>query len=910
MPRIRLTQRRAMLRKAQKQSSERIQELLRPVFKQQFKKVERFLRKSNLRKKLNKIDVSDLLKHQGPGDHANGSPQSVHDPNSDAAWKEHVVKSGDELEWKVIARPNGQDSGRRVARAFISSEGDLISVTASNSSTPEDNVFVDTPFASHNLFAQNVLKSTNRRDLGGMDGYEAGAIADGYIRINASKNTDGSEAYIQITSMKYSKTQLKNLTFDIPKLVPGQDPSKVTFRWEALELDSNPKYDGWENPRGTLEELIRAKFLVEDEENKKILLKFETLEMAKGEAKGHPFRGNQWTEGSQESYADFWKPKSIEEIPDTSAHPLFRESNYGIWGGSHSSSWAITGESAELLGIPGYERAREEERKTYRTQAQKMLEKISADETGAEEALYHGFENTAKINWEVGSTFRLPLTACAGEPDTISYGIRGTVQDQKGEPTLLVFPKKTPIVAYSKWKKSDAQEFGYVYSEAITAGEFKVKSVEVQVYPYAWQHDPEARDAYLLKVKVVELEFVDKLEMKKAQDITREIAQCLSSQAAWQIEEDHQSKKAESLLKVQELFKAPSAPPAKPGEWDNFKRALMIALLMGLFEALDSFADIENEFWSSRSQEELSYDAGILIGAYQLRTGRPLEDIAKTTLEGVERLVAKWYDDNASFPDLIRSLDRYFNDTRLATIATTETGNLLAQMTLQQLVEYGLENWYWDAMGEDPCHSPLFIQGVTYKGCSDLNGRRFKVGDPMPPDASHPSCQCIPTPMTIDRNNQPDRTSTIGDQHPKAPPAGPLTPIRPVGLTKGEAAGHPFRGNQWTSEYPRGSTISEEDLEGFDIPDETENSPFRRWLDSGEVDLVEVPLSEVIQPEGLISEPNKSIEYQLDTWRAGQRVPIIAAHLKGDKYVISDGGHRLQAWAKKHEKIPLLVTRP
>lgn len=250
------------------------------------------------------------------------------------------------------------------------------------------------------------------------------------------------------------------------------------------------------------------------------------------------------------------------------------------------------------------------------------------------------------------------------------------------------------------------------------------------------------------------------------------------------------------------LFQAAGSPTENEEEWNAWKKALLIALLLGLFQATDDLAEVENLFWLSRGQDELTYDAETLILAYQLRTGRPLESIALATFVAIERLIREWYVSDDTFPQLLVQLNRYFNDVRIKTIARHEVGNLLSQMVAQQMVSYGLKNWYWDAMGENPCKNDIHIKGITYEGCSDLNGRHFILGDPMPPDAAHVGCQCLPT-IREDLRKPIDRKSTVGDQHPKAPRAGPLKQPRTRRfLNKGEAPGHPFRGNQWTGKYP------------------------------------------------------------------------------------------------------------
>jgi GNAT superfamily N-acetyltransferase len=188
---------------------------------------------------------------------------------------------------------------------------------------------------------------------------------------------------------------------------------------------------------------------------------------------------------------------------ETSAHPVSRVDS-GAWGSSHGLSRAMAALAAERMGIPGY---RKNSVTPYPEPVEEFLRRIAGDKVGAEEPLYHGFQNVGGLKFKPGSTFRLPLTATAGDiEDVVGYGKRSDIEDQEGEPTVIAFPKGTPIVAYSKWNKTDAQEFGHVYSEAITAGEFRVTKVRTMM-ARSGQHDRKMGKHYPhTRVRVVDVE--------------------------------------------------------------------------------------------------------------------------------------------------------------------------------------------------------------------------------------------------------------------------------------------------------------------------------------------------------------------------------------------------------------------
>lgn len=180
-----------------------------------------------------------------------------------------------------------------------------------------------------------------------------------------------------------------------------------------------------------------------------------------------------------------WAPTPEDYAPpDTSSHKVLRMPGASVWGYSHSGSSLITGESAKQMGIVGYEDMDPSQEAIKVTT--RMLEAIASDAVGAEEPLYHAFENKAGTTFRPGDTMQLPLTAAAGKPET-GYATRMEHESQEGAPTVFVFPKGTKMVAYGKWptkpgqrnyEEGNAKEFGHVYSEAIVAGKFRVVKVE------------------------------------------------------------------------------------------------------------------------------------------------------------------------------------------------------------------------------------------------------------------------------------------------------------------------------------------------------------------------------------------------------------------------------------------------
>lgn len=179
-----------------------------------------------------------------------------------------------------------------------------------------------------------------------------------------------------------------------------------------------------------------------------------------------------------------WTSPSKDYTPPPVTHQRLRMKGIGTWGGSHQGSSAMTGEAAKVMGIPGWREL--DPPKEAKAVVARMLEAIHADAAGSEEPLYHSFQNVAKTVFKPGDTMDLPLVAAAGQAET-GYATRMNQEDQSGAPTVFAFPKGTPMVAYGMWpikptdrgyEDGNAKEFGYVYSEAIVAGRFRVVKVE------------------------------------------------------------------------------------------------------------------------------------------------------------------------------------------------------------------------------------------------------------------------------------------------------------------------------------------------------------------------------------------------------------------------------------------------
>lgn len=185
---------------------------------------------------------------------------------------------------------------------------------------------------------------------------------------------------------------------------------------------------------------------------------------------------------------------------DDPVHPVIRDK--GLWGYSHSNSKLITGHAAKKMGIPDY-KLHEPDDGADRNAHNKLAHVLRSP--GSKEPLYHGFQNRAQRIWHEGEIVSLSLTALSGDMQgSGGYGMRIDPKDNIGPGTVFEFPKGTRIVGYAKRKPEDAAEFGYVWSEAITAGKFKIVSVRQVPYENTWR-----RDVYLTVVRLEPVSYFD-----------------------------------------------------------------------------------------------------------------------------------------------------------------------------------------------------------------------------------------------------------------------------------------------------------------------------------------------------------------------------------------------------------------
>jgi len=192
----------------------------------------------------------------------------------------------------------------------------------------------------------------------------------------------------------------------------------------------------------------------------------------------------------------------------------------------------------------------------------------------------------------------------------------------------------------------------------------------------------------------------------------------------------------------------PDQPSANEQDWLNWKTVLAAAILAGLLNGGDDLIDVEDQVWTSRGGVTVTYDQDQMTEDMKRRLGATVDAVVQSTQNQLQNALGDWFGGDEEFSSLMDDIDTIFGDARIDTIGRTSVGDYLSQIILHTMLGNDWKQWYWDAFGENPCTTPIIINGDEYQGCADLNGRLFDIGTPMPPDAAHPNCQCLPTPKT------------------------------------------------------------------------------------------------------------------------------------------------------------------
>lgn len=196
--------------------------------------------------------------------------------------------------------------------------------------------------------------------------------------------------------------------------------------------------------------------------------------------------------------------------------------------------------------------------------------------------------------------------------------------------------------------------------------------------------------------------------------------------------------------------------------WDFFVKRMKTSLLSALLRGAIKLFDLQRKHYDL--PEVVEIDPAEFAKQIEPMLGERIVGVTDTTKRMVGRKVVGWYNSpGQSMQSLVDQLKPTFSESRARLIAQTEVTFLNSQVQLQTAFKSGVTEWWWSTRRDNVvCKKPLVgPDGQVYKGCRELHGKVFQIGDAMPPTGSHPGCRCNPilVPVKRAKRTEPARTT-------------------------------------------------------------------------------------------------------------------------------------------------------
>jgi hypothetical protein len=183
-----------------------------------------------------------------------------------------------------------------------------------------------------------------------------------------------------------------------------------------------------------------------------------------------------------------------------------------------------------------------------------------------------------------------------------------------------------------------------------------------------------------------------------------------------------QSYKRDDVLLLLILFS-----PWLEGEWLDELSAAFTA-------EVDPANEMELAFWQRNGYPIPSGVADSVAETFQ--SERNWARIASVTLNHTVNGILQWdAAEGLTRRDLDAHLAYWYSQNRARNIASNETTALNSILTKEYMQRLGLRRWIWWTTPPE---------WTICKFCRDRHGVIFDITDPMPPDAAHPRCKCVP----------------------------------------------------------------------------------------------------------------------------------------------------------------------
>ena len=181
------------------------------------------------------------------------------------------------------------------------------------------------------------------------------------------------------------------------------------------------------------------------------------------------------------------------------------------------------------------------------------------------------------------------------------------------------------------------------------------------------------------------------------------------------------------------------------GLYDTFKKRLHDRLMAEIKAGALVLAAINLDMLIKQMGEPIEIDTDKIAASYESMLGERITKTEESIKRMVGNKVVNWYSrDGSTLGELVDELSGTFDRKRAQLIAVTEVTRLNSNVQEHTARQIGVTEWWWATrQNESVCTRPMSgPDGRKYNGCRGLHGKVFKIGDPMPPDGSHPGCFC------------------------------------------------------------------------------------------------------------------------------------------------------------------------
>jgi hypothetical protein len=177
--------------------------------------------------------------------------------------------------------------------------------------------------------------------------------------------------------------------------------------------------------------------------------------------------------------------------------------------------------------------------------------------------------------------------------------------------------------------------------------------------------------------------------------------------------------------------------------WGAFKERMHEALTREILAGAIKIFDINKLFLGA--EKGITFNSNEFAEAIRQELGQRITLTETAIKRQVGRKIVSWYNSpGTTMQSVVDQLKGNFGVERAHRIAQNEITYLNSRVQENIAKQVGITEWWWNSKRDQlVCQKPLKgPDGNIYKGCRELHGKKFKIGQPMPPDGSHIACRC------------------------------------------------------------------------------------------------------------------------------------------------------------------------